>query len=301
MLQSTEEYIKHLELENEALKEQNASQLSMYEMTTLYLKRLQEELRESEKNLIATNKKLTDSINYAKHIQDAFVVGHHSLQQLIPESFILYLPKDIVSGDFVWTHQQGKSIYLGVGDCTGHGVPRAMLSIFVISMLNHIVSHFNVEDPVSIIRHLDRLVQEYVSNKTADSAELAIIKYTPDEKTLVYAGAKRPLVQVCNGEIMVYKGARYTIGSPDRRIEDVVNHIIHVKEESMFYTFSDGYSDQFGGENDRKLNRKRLFTLLQHIAEKPLKTQKNNLAEVLLKWKGQIPQTDDIVVTGLKI
>jgi len=159
----------------------------MYEMTTIYLKKLQEDLKISEQKLQHTNKNLTDSINYAKHIQDAFTVQIDTLQKMFRNSFIFLKPKDIVSGDFVWAYENNNTIYLGLGDCTGHGVPGAMLSIFVISMLNQIVNHFDDENPAEILNKLDKLMQKYLSqytNQIRDSAEISIIRYNTINKTV---------------------------------------------------------------------------------------------------------------------
>lgn len=305
MIESEVQYITKLEKELKSLKEQNASQLSMYEMTTVYLKKLQEDLKQSEQKLLRTNKNLTDSINYAKHIQDAFIVQKGILQKLFPNSFVIQKPKDIVSGDFVWAFEHNNKIYLGVGDCTGHGVPGAMLSIFIISMLNQIVNHFDDETPADILDRLDKLMQKYLSQYTTeqirDSAELSIIKYDMENQKLSYSGAKRPLIHIRNGVTTTYPGAKYTLGNTERRNELVANTEIEIQKGDMLYMFSDGFTDQFGGEKNSKFSTKRLLALLQEVSPLPGNEQYEKIYTTYNEWKGEHHQIDDVVVLGIRI
>jgi phosphoserine phosphatase RsbU/P len=276
MKDSEAEYIKKLEKELKDLREQSTSQLSMYEMTAIYLKKLQEDLKKSETKLLEANRNLTDSIEYAKHIQDAFIVQIGVLQKLFPESFIFQKPKDIVSGDFVWAYQNDDKTYLAVGDCSGHGVPGAMLSIFVISMLNQIVNHFDDESPADILEKLDKLMQKYLSQyseQLIDSAEISIIKYDTKNQKLYYSGAKRPLIHVRNKIISTYDGAKYVLGNVDRMHELVKNIEVDIQKNDMLYMLSDGFADQFGGDKNHKFSTKKLLTLLQDISELPINQQ----------------------------
>ena len=251
-------YLHTLERELEALKEQNAAQNGMYEMTTLYMQQLQDELRYSEEKLIATNKDLTDSINYSKRIQDALTVQQHNLQKVLPQSFVFSRPKDILSGDFVWLSQKGTKLFLAVGDCTGHGVPGAMLSIFMISTLNQILSEQIHFEATKILEKLDTLVTQYLglyTDQLRDSAEIAMVQLDVSKKNLVFSGANRPLVHVRNKVVTLYKGAKYHLGYPESSIQALMSQDIEVEKNDMIYLFSDGFGDQFGGsENTKFLN-----------------------------------------------
>lgn len=304
MTESEAQHIKNLEKELKDLKEQNASQQSMYEMTTIYLKKLQEELKISKQKLINTNKNITDSINYAKHIQDALIVQIEILQKLFTNSFIFQKPKDIVSGDFVWAFQNKNVTYLAVGDCTGHGVPGAMLSIFIISLLNQIVNHYEDETPADILEKLDKLMKKYLSQyseQIKDSAEISLIRYNTINQNLLYSGAKRPLIHIRNGILTNYKGAKYVLGNDERRNELVENTEINIQKNDMLYMFSDGFADQFGGEKNTKFSTKRLLELLQDISSLNIDEQYEKIKSIYIKWKGQNSQIDDIEILGIRI
>lgn len=304
MTESVEKYIRQLEKEIKDLKEQNASQLSMYEMTAIYLKKLQEDLKVSEQRLLKANRDMTDSINYAKHIQDAFIVQNEVLQRIIPNSFVFQQPKSIVSGDFVWVFEDHETIYLAAGDCTGHGVPGAMLSIFVVSMLNQIMAHQNTYTPAHIIQQLDVLMEKYLNQYTDqlnDSVELVIVQLNAKKSRMVFAGAKRPLIQVRNGTFEVHKGTYYTLGNEDRRSFEVEDKTIEMREGDMFYMLSDGYTDQFGGERNSKFTTARTYQLFNEIAHLPIAEQLDKITETLKNWKQNYSQTDDILVVGFKI
>ena len=303
MTESELEYITKLEKELKDLREQNASQLSMYEMTTLYLKKLQEDLKISEQNLLRTNKNLVDSINYAKHIQDAFILQISVLQKTFPNSFIFQQPKDIVSGDFIWMFEYKHYIYLGVGDCTGHGVPGAMLSIFMISMLNQIVSLSQNQTPAEILRELDELIKKYLlqyDKNIKDSAEISLIKYNKKTQTILFSAANRPLVHIRNNNITIYKGAKCVLGNDERRNEVVKDIEVVLNQDDMIYMFSDGYADQFGGEKNKKFSTKKLYNLLQDCSNLPVNEQQEKLQSTYTNWKGEKSQIDDVVLVGIK-
>lgn len=304
MTESDALYIQRLEKELKNLKEQNASQLSMYEMTTVYLKKLQDDLKVSEQKLLQTNKNLTDSINYAKYIQDAFTVQTHSLLKLFPKSFIFQKPKDIVSGDFVWAFDNGRSTYLGLGDCTGHGVPGAMLSIFVISMLNQIVNHFEDETPAAILDKLDKLMLKYLSQynkQIRDSAELALVKVDREARKLYFSGAKRALIYIRDKQLTSYPGAKYILGNPDRRSEQVRDIVIDLRGQDMIYLFSDGFTDQFGGPKNSKFSTKSLLALLKQVSDSSIEQQYAQIETAYQDWIGKNSQIDDVLLIGIQI
>lgn len=304
MTESEAKYIEHLENEIKKLKEQNSSQLSMYEMTTIYLKKLQEDLKISEQKLLQTNKNLTDSINYASRIQNAFILQTNNLQKLFPKSFIFQKPKNIVSGDFIWAFDNEQNVFLGVGDCTGHGVPGAMLSIFVISMLNQIISDDATLSPAEILQKLDILMKKYLTKydeTIKDSVEISIIKYNIHQQELIFCGAKRPLVQISDNEIIVHNGNKYYLGNSERSLEKLENKNIELKKDNVIYMFSDGFQDQFGGNKNSKFSLKRLLNLLLEISSLDEEEQLLKSSDTYEKWKGNINQIDDVILLGIRI
>ena len=297
-------YISKLEKELKDLREQNASQLSMYEMTTLYLKKLQEDLKKSEQKLSQTNKNLMDSIQYAKYIQDAFVIQIESLQKLFPKAFIFQNPKNIVSGDFLWAHVHNNQKYIALGDCTGHGVPGAMLSIFVLSMLNQSMSDLGIYSPAEVLNRLDSLMQKYLSQYTEvirDSAEISLIRCDENHRSIIFSGARRPLVHIRNKTLSVYRGAKYVLGNSDRRNQLLEDTEIEIQENDMIYMFSDGLADQFGGNHNTKFSSKRLLDLLLSVSDLPITQQQEIIHHEYNQWKGSNSQIDDVLLLGLKV
>lgn len=302
-MMETEQYVKDLEKQVRDLKEQIQSGNEMFRMTTQHLQRVQNELKESEAELKKTNRHLTDSITYAKHIQHAFITENENLVKMCPQSFLFFRPKDILSGDFLWIKQNQSNITIAVGDCTGHGVPGAMLTVFMTSSLNQIHTEVG-HNPAELLSRLDDYVVSDLKNSTEnvnDSAEIAVINYNRDTHKLTFAGANRPLVQVRDGEVLRTKGSRYILGFRKRRKEEMVNKIIDVKEDDMIYLFSDGFPDQFGGPDNMKYSSKRFRKLLQRVADLPLNEQLSKVSDEFDSWKNNQTQTDDTILLGLKI
>lgn len=296
--------LSSLQIEIANLKEQLSSQKGMYEMTTAYLKNIQDELNLSKQQLEEINKDLTDSINYSKHIQDAFILQIDSFRKLIPNAFLFQSPKNIVSGDFTWAFADGDDIYLGVGDCTGHGVPGAMLSIFVISMLNEIISTNRDASPADILTHLDGLMFKYLTlynSNIRDSVEIAVVKLNLKKKKLIFASAKRPMVLIRSGELTMTKGTKYLLGDPYKRNEELKNKEFDLEEGDLIYLYSDGYADQFGGEKNIKFTNKKLLDLLQSTSKLELCTQFEKIKETFYDYKGENTQIDDVLLLGFKI
>ncbi|NEN25198.1 serine/threonine-protein phosphatase [Cryomorpha ignava] len=297
-------YITDLEKELADFKEQYASLKSMFRMTTAHLKEVLDDLTISEKRLFDANKDLTDSINYAKRIQNAFTVQKHKLKDSFPNSFVFDKPKDTLSGDFVWTFENCDRTFLGVGDCTGHGVPGAMLSIFIVSMLNQIMSASADQTPASILDKLDKKIQEYLYqnvDKINDSAEISIIEYDPKNKILFYSAANRPLIHIRNGVLTTYRGSKCTLGDSFKRFSFVKNIEIPLEKGDMVFMFSDGYVDQFGGADDKKFLTKRLLALLQEIADLPVHDQHTIIESTFINWQGENLQIDDVLLLGFRV
>jgi len=251
------------------------------------------------------NKKINASINYAKRIQDAMMPAVASIQADFPSLFILYMPRDIVSGDFYWYAKVNDKKILAAVDCTGHGVPGAFMSMLSYEILNHVVKGTKVVSPDEILHHLHigirtALKQEATQNR--DGMDMAICSVNAQGNEIVFAGAKNPLIYVKNDELIEIKGSRSAIGGVQKKLEILyTKHILKVDTFTSFFIFSDGYADQFGGEFSQKFLKKRFKKLLLEISKYPTETQCQKLKDTIEEWKRNRQQTDDILVMGFQL
>ncbi len=248
------------------------------------------------------NKDITDSIRYAKRIQTAVLPPEIPFEN----TFIFFRPKDIVSGDFYWLEKIGNKEMIAAVDCTGHGVPGAFLSILGHSMLTKIVREYGILEPAKILDQLDLEIINALHQKNVegerivnDGMDLALICYNKDTQILEYAGGYNPLIMVRNGELEEIKADRFPIGMTtvhdDKKF---TNNEIKVEKGDTFYIFSDGYADQFGGNDGRKLRKKTMKDILLEIQNKSMAEQGKYLEEFILEWMKNYDQIDDIVFVG---
>ncbi len=250
------------------------------------------------------NRNIRDSIEYAQNIQKAVLNASLSKIGSYPEIFILYLPKDIVSGDFYWYYKINDVFILAVMDCTGHGVPGAFMSILGTTLLNEIVLHDKVIDPAEILEHMRaRLIETLGQNSDLvtikDGIEGGVISYNSTEGILNYSGSFNPLIHVHHNVLNKVNADRIPIGFYERVIKFTVKTIKIIKGD-IIYLFSDGYIDQFGGSEKRKIMAHRFTGILTSIHKLPLDRQKSELLDFINLWKGNMDQTDDILVVGLQ-
>ncbi|UII23095.1 PAS domain S-box protein [Fulvivirga ligni] len=252
------------------------------------------------------NKKIADSINYAKRIQNAILPNNSVINKILPDSFILYKPKDVVSGDFPWYVQVGNDIYMAAVDCTGHGVPGALLSLIGYFLLNDIVRSRKISDPGIILDQLDEgvtttLRQDQDDSKTKDGMDIALCKINVEKRTVEYAGAHRPLYVMQNGEMIEIKGNKFAIGGGIYKNQtNFTSHKIALNEGDSFYFCSDGFPDQFGGPDNRKYGPKRTRTIITEIHEKSMKDAYKIIDKEWEEWRGDEKQTDDVLLIGIK-
>lgn len=248
------------------------------------------------------NRDITASIRYAERIQRAMLPP----EDLLPETFIFFRPKDIVSGDFYWLYDSDEYSFIAAVDCTGHGVPGAFMSIIGFNSLNKIVREYSIVKPSAI---LDQLNVEVVNALLArhettisDGMDLSLAAFNKKTKTLEYAGAYNPLYLVRNGEITVYKANRFPIGMSTMEGKRTFTNVeIDIQPGDMIYMSSDGYADQFGGPDESKYMSARFKKLLTDISGLPVGEQKSRLEAEILAWKGDLSQVDDILVIGSRI
>jgi ligand-binding sensor domain-containing protein/serine phosphatase RsbU (regulator of sigma subunit) len=256
------------------------------------------------------NIEITDSIKYAKNIQEALLPSLIEIDKLFAKSFVLYMPKDIVSGDFYWFAKNGNTRFIAAVDCTGHGVPGAFMSIVGNTLLNEIVNEKKITVPGDILLELHKgvkiaLNQNAVEFERRDGMDITLCAFNENANEIQYAGANRPLWiyrKDRNYELEIIKATKFPIGGLELEESRVYqNHVVKVNEGDTLYLFSDGYADQFGGPKGKKFMLTNLQkTLLQNI-ELPMETQKLKLMEAFIDWKQDTEQIDDVLVIGIKI
>lgn len=273
------------------------------EVLEIQVKERTSEIEEQKKLIEEKNKDITDSINYAKRIQEALLPEQTSLTNIFPESFVLFQPKDIVSGDFYWFTQYENKKIIVAADCTGHGVPGALMSMIGCNILNKIILDEGITQPNLILDRLNEevrtaLKQRENASETRDGMDIAIITITNNE--LQYSGAHRPLYLIANNELTEIKANKFSIGGIQEEKRTFTNHILTLQKNDTLYLSSDGYADQFGGKSGKKLMTKNFKELLLKIQNDSMKTQKEFLSKSIEDWRGSREQVDDILVIGIR-
>jgi serine phosphatase RsbU (regulator of sigma subunit)/Tfp pilus assembly protein PilF len=252
-------------------------------------------------------KEITDSISYARRIQQSILPPEVIWNKLLPGSFVLYKPKDIVSGDFYWIESRENKILFSAVDCTGHGVPGALMSVVGFNFLTQAVSERGLTKPSDILEHLDygvnkMLRQSYDHGSVKDGMDLALCTIDLSKRELQYAGAYNSLYYISEGKLHEVKADKKPIGSNiDEITDEYTNHEIQLKKGDCVYLFSDGYADQFGGPKGKKFKYKALQEVLLRIWEKNPEEQRLILDETIEQWKGKLEQVDDILILGVKL
>lgn len=249
------------------------------------------------------NKEITDSIQYAKRIQNAILPPNKVVKEYLTESFILYKPKDIVAGDFYWLEQKDNNILFAAADCTGHGVPGAMVSVVCNNGLNRSVREYGLTDPGEILNKTREIVvQEFEKSEeeVKDGMDIAICSL--EGNTLQYAGAHNPLWIIRKGSIEIeeIKANKQPIGQFDNP-KPYTTHTIELNKGDSLYIFSDGYADQFGGEKGKKLKTVNFKKLLLSVQQENMLKQKELIDESFENWKGNLEQLDDVCIIGVRI
>ncbi|MBL7911736.1 MAG: tetratricopeptide repeat protein [Bacteroidia bacterium] len=249
------------------------------------------------------NKEITDSITYALRIQSAILPPVNYVKEYLPESFIFYQPKDIVAGDFYWMHVFGEKIFIAAADSTGHGVPGALVSVVCANALNRTVNEFGVKETGKILDKTRELVIETFAKSVSDvkdGMDISFMSIDKSRKEVCWSGANSPLWYIFNNEVTELKGDKQPIGKSDD-VKPFTTQTIKYQTNTVFYLFTDGYADQFGGDRGKKFKYKQLETLLLNINNKPLSQQESELKNVFNKWKGELEQVDDVCIIGIKL
>lgn len=284
-------------------KDEILEQKGVLEKQKLAIERFNEELSHK-------NKEITDSIQYAKKIQEAILVEEQTIYNQLPESFILYKPRDIVSGDFYWYHELDDGLLIAAADCTGHGVPGAFMSMIGSTLLNEIVDEKKITSPEAILNQLNievrrSLKQDEETSQSRDGMDIALCKINILGGNLKYAGAMRPLYIIRNIDERIdfeeIKATKNPIGGKQAEEKrEFVLHNFNFNKGDTVYFFSDGYADQFGGPEGKKFMTKKFQQLLISLQQKSMPEQKQLINEAFENWRGEHDQVDDVLVIGIR-
>ncbi|MFN5181457.1 MAG: SpoIIE family protein phosphatase [Bacteroidota bacterium] len=251
------------------------------------------------------NKEILDSINYARRIQNAILPPREEVFSCLKNAFILYKPKDIVSGDFYFFTKTQNRYIIAAADCTGHGVPGALMSMIGNDLLHQIIREMKVETPAKVLDHLHMGVTSILKQDTQrdsrDGMDIAMLSFSHDMKLLEYAGAYRSLFLVRNDEVKEFKANKFPIGNNQHERSHFNNNEVQIQKNDMLYIFTDGYADQFGGPKGKKFMMKNFQQLLSKISSLSVTEQESVLSDTIDNWRGEHEQVDDILVIGIRV
>jgi serine phosphatase RsbU (regulator of sigma subunit) len=265
-------------------------------------------LAEQKKIIEQKNKDILDSINYAKRIQDAIFPPEELVKELIPQSFVLFKPKDVISGDFYWVEKFDNKTFIAAVDCTGHGVPGALLSIVGYNLLSKSINEHGHTKPNEILNELssgiNKTLRKTIENSSIqDTMDIGLCSIDRETNMLEFAGAFNSLYLIRKNELIEIPADRFPIGVfLDGKLQEFTNHQMQLEKGDTIYLFSDGYPDQFGGPKGKKLKYKGFKEILLSIQQMSIEEQKNALNDTIEEWKWMSEeQTDDILIIGVRV
>lgn len=257
---------------------------------------------EHQKEIVEEKQKeIVDSINYALEIQKTLIANHDMVNQTIPDSFVFFQPKDIVSGDFYWATKKDKRFYLAVCDSTGHGVPGAFMSLLNINYLNEAIKEKNLVKPNEVFDHVrKRLIETISQNGRQDGMDGILICLEEGSNTITYAAANNAPVLISGDHLIELQCNKMPVGIGERT-EAFAEFTVDVKRGDVLYIYTDGFADQFGGPSGKKFKYKQFKQLLLSNADRPMETQKEMISSVFEEWRGTLEQVDDVCIIGIRI
>lgn len=287
----------------EELTETNAHLIT----ATFRERALKKELESSKLLIEEQSKKIHDSINYSLRIQQSIIPSSDLFESALKKHFVFYKPKDVVSGDFPWLYERENYVYYAAVDCTGHGVPGAMMSMIGNLLLNSIVSHGNeCKTPSEILAELHKSVvktlkQDAEGNKAADGMDAALCRVDFEKRELLFSGAHLPLFLLRNGELETYKGDKFPVGGMQYRNRNTYSdHIIQLEKGDKVFVFSDGIIDQVGGEDKMKWMSSRLKEFIVENKDVDMFRFKELIQQKFDEFKGDHKQVDDVLLIGVE-
>ncbi len=271
-----------------------------FKTEVVFRKNAEDQLQLQKLKLEEKQKEITDSITYAKRIQQSLLAHDSQLQKGLQDFFVLYLPKDIVSGDFYWCTETPDSFYLAVCDSTGHGVPGAFMSLLNISFLNEAITEKKIAEPNLILDHTrNQLISNLSQNDSQDGMDGILVRFEKQNRRITYSAANNAPVIVSNGVAMELPVDKMPIGKGEKQTPFAL-HEIAVKQGDLLYLTTDGFADQFGGDKGKKFKRSGLKELMLQLTAVPLNAQSERFANEFNKWKGELDQVDDVLIVGIR-
>jgi sigma-B regulation protein RsbU (phosphoserine phosphatase) len=271
----------------------------------LELAKSKEIIEEKHEEVLLQKKEITDSINYARSIQRAFIPTEEQFNSYFKDSFVYFKPKDIVSGDFYWAYQKEDLLFYATADCTGHGVPGGFMTMLGLSFLDDIIESKATTNPASALNLIrDKIVNTLKQSgnigENKDGMDITVCCIDQTKNELTYSSANNSLYLIRNNEVAIHKGDKQPCGFYHDN-KPFTSHTISLMPNDCIYTFTDGFADQFGGPKGKKFRYKQFEETLLNNVNDPFSVQKNKLSSALEAWKGNLDQVDDILVIGIKI
>ncbi len=268
--------------------------------------RQKEEIEKQRQKLEELYKDVTDSIRYAKRLQESILPPDAYVKKMLPESFILYKPKDIVSGDFYWFYQRKEQVLFAAVDCTGHGVPGAFMSLVGSNAINQAVKEHEITEPAKVLNDINKLSSEALNkgndkNTLRDGMDISFCALNKESLELQFAAANNPLYIIRKGELTQVIADPFAIGGFEPGTKTYKNNNIQLQKGDTIYIFSDGYADQFGGTKGKKFMYKQFRDLLLEISSMAMSEQRKFLDETIENWRGTFEQVDDMLVIGVRV
>ncbi len=265
-----------------------------------------EEIELKTKELEILFKQVTDSIHYAKRIQEAILPPYNLVKEILPNSFVLFKPKDIVSGDFYWIEKKDDWSYFAAVDCTGHGVPGAFMSIVGYNLLKDILKNTESTAPSIIMDKMNDGVANTLHTNTSekqtkDGMDMTLCALNYNTLELQFSGAFNPLYIIRNGELIQHKADKFPVGMFIGEKQKFTNNSIQLQKGDKIYIFSDGYADQFGGPKGKKFMAGNFRSLLSSVSKLPIEEQRNTLDKTIEEWRGNLEQVDDMLIIGVAV
>jgi serine phosphatase RsbU (regulator of sigma subunit) len=268
--------------------------------------RQKEEIEKQRQKLEELYKDVTDSIRYAKRLQESILPPDLYVKKILPESFILYKPKDIVSGDFYWFYQRKEQVLFAAVDCTGHGVPGAFMSLVGSNAINQAVKEHEITEPARVLNDINKLSSEALNkgidkNSLRDGMDISFCALNTETLELQFAAANNPLYLIRKGKLTQVAADPFAIGGFEPGTKTYTNKTLQLEKGDSIYIFSDGYADQFGGMKGKKFMYKQFRDMLLEISSMAMSEQRKYLDETIENWRGTFEQVDDMLVIGVRV
>jgi len=302
MIEELDEKKNIIEEINEQLKEQKEEVISQRDEIAAQ----RDSILDQKELIDRQNNALTDSIQYARRIQDAVLPAREVMHYLLPQHFVFFRPRDIVSGDFFWVDKRDETVFLVVADCTGHGVPGALMSMLGISLLNEIAGKFKDIPTDEIMGELrDQMIaalrQTGEMDEAKDGIEMSLVAINTKSRQVQFTGASQDLYMFQKGEPVIVKGDRMPVGIHCEGVKPFKASTHQLNRGDTLYLLTDGYPDQFGGPKRKKFGSSRLKSLLPELQTSIMNDQKATVEKVYNTWKGENEQIDDVLMIGIQL